>query len=215
MRFSIFFAPVLCSLLAMGCHSGPAGGPNGNGGGVAAGVFDTYPHDRATGISPASDVLVEFAAAMNTSTVQVTLTPQVSGFNPFWDGNFMELARGTSIALAGGTQYSATISGKTLTGSSVAHTFSFTTATIASSTIAPTLASSAPVNGALSVDPMSHVVFHFSEPMRFTTVNADLQLGAMIWNATGDVLDFAPPAGGFLRGSSPSIGLQGADPSWN
>jgi hypothetical protein len=152
---------------------------------------------------------------MNTSTVQFTFTPPVSGFNPFWDGNFMELARGLSVALAGGTQYSATISGKTLAGSSVSHTFSFTTATIASSTVAPTLASSAPVNGALSVDPMSHVVFHLSKPMRFTTVDADPQLGAMTWNASGDVLDFAPPAGGFLRGSSPSIGIKGADLAWN
>ena len=215
MRSSVLSVPVLCSLLAMGCSSGPAGGPNVPGGGVGAGVFDTYPHDGATGINPASDVLVEFAAAMNPSTVQVTFTPQVSAFYPFWDGNFMELGRGLSIALAAGTHYSATISGKTQTGSSVSHTFSFTTATIASSTVAPTLASSAPANGALGVDPMSHVVLRFSEPMRFTTVAADPQLGAMTWNATGDVLDFAPPPGGFLRGSSPSTVIQGADLAWN
>ena len=62
---------------------------------------------------------------------------------------------------------------------------------------------------------MSHVLLHFSEPMRFTTVDADGQLGAMTWNGTGDVLDFAPPPGGFLRGSSPSIRIKGADPAWN
>src|SRR5260370_296876 len=172
MRSSVLSAPVLCSLLVMGCNSGPAGspnGPNGPGGGGGAGVSDTYPHDGATGINPASDVLVEFAAPMNTTTVQVTFTPPVSGFNPFWDGNIMELGRWLSIALAAGTHYSATISGKTQTGSSISHTFSLTTGTIASNTVAPTLASSAPVNGAIGVDPVSHGVFRFTAPRRFPT----------------------------------------------
>jgi hypothetical protein len=142
MRSIVLSTPALCVLLAAGCHSSsPAGGPGGTGGGrggTGGGVFDTYPHDGSTGINPASDVLVEFAAAMNTSTVQMTFTPAVSGFNPFWDGNFMELGRGLSIPLAAGTHYSATISGKTQGGSSVSYTFSFTTATVASSTVAPT-----------------------------------------------------------------------------
>lgn len=222
MRFSVLSVPAFCcALLAIGCgHSGPgaAGGLTGTGGGATVdNVLDSYPHDGSSGVSSASDVLVEFGSPMNKSTVQVTVTPPLPGFSPYplWDGNFMELSRGLSGAMAGSTRYSVAITGKTLAGDTLSHAFSFTTAPVVSSTVAPALASSVPASGAAGVNPLSHVVFHFSEPMRFSTFDPDPELGAMTWNAAGDTLDYAPPPNGFLAGSSPSVSLQGQDLAWN
>ncbi len=189
----------------------------GGGGGVAAGVHDTFPRDGNTTVSTDTDVVIEFSGPMQQQGVEVTFTPPVIAFGHYWVGNTLTLVRGFTNGLQPSTPYAVTVSGSPEVGAPVNHTFSFTTRAEPADQSSPTFTSS-PAEGATDVAPMTPVVLTFSEPMKPDSVTvwpSRGSLGKRTWNATFDRLEIAPPAGGFLPGSVNELNISGSDRWFN
>lgn len=204
------FLWMTASALLGGCSGGP-------GGGVAAGVRDTFPRNGNTTVSTDADVLIEFSGPMKTETVKVTFDPPGIAFQPYWAGNYLTLVRGNGNGLAPNTTYRATVVGDPEVGAPVNHSFTFTTRDEPDDRIDPTFTAT-PVDGAVIDDPMTPVVIAFSEPMKPNSVNVSFWRGSQgkwTWNDTFERLEIAAPAGGFLPGSTVEVTVSGSDRWYN
>ena len=142
-------------------------------------VSSVNPLSGATGVSTSTTVQANFSEAINQSTVTGT-TFQLRG-----PGNTLvtatvstsasQITLTPSAALAGSTNYTATITGgasgvKDLAGNALASNYVWSFTTAAADVIAPTVTSVTPTSGATGVSTGTTVVANFSESVNPSTV---------------------------------------------
>ncbi|NVJ25291.1 Ig-like domain-containing protein [Myxococcus sp. AM011] len=189
-------------------------GPTQDGGGTPdSGPVDslpptirtTTPAGGATQVSIHTGLVLTFSEAMDQSTVQVSVAPELNLVDEAWSLQGTTLTMGVASPLSENTLYTVTVAGQDLAGNALngSHTFSFTTTGPAPDTTVPTVLSTIPMNTAIGVDrnPLFEVMF--SEPMNRASVesafailsHAGLNAGTFAWNAASTIVTYTLPTG--------------------
>ncbi len=167
-------------------------------------LLSTFPAGGSTQVATGTQLTLTFSSPLDTGTLRVEVTPQVS-FRPTEWGN-----RGTvatlrpSAALAQNTTYTVTVEAKALSGPSLTGTrsFSFTTTGPAPDTLPPTVLSTTPSHAAIGVPRDTLIEVLFSEPMDRASVQAafavtspaGLNSGSFAWNESETVMTYTLPS---------------------
>ena len=183
-------------------------------------VAMTAPGDGATGIGLSPALVIQFSAPIDEASLSVTLAP-VSALGAHElnaDGTEVSFA---NVVLTASTPYTVTVSavGKAGEVLASAYSFSFTTGSGAADTSKPTVMSSVPASGALSVPANQVLSLTFSEPMDTAGVAITLEpaqdLGEGVWSLNDTVLTFPAPAAELVAGQLYSLTLVGSDKAGN
>ena len=142
-------------------------------------VSSVNPQSGATGVNISTTVVANFSEAINPSTVTGT-TFQLRGpgntlVTATVSASASQIILTPSAALAGSTNYTATITGgasgvKDMAGNALASDFVWSFTTVAVDVTAPTVTSVTPTNGATAVSTDTAVVANFSEAINPSTV---------------------------------------------
>lgn len=179
----------------------------------------TAPGDGASGIGLSPPLAIEFSTPISEASASVVISPDA----PLGAGTLSAEGASLSFAdlvLAPNTTYTVTVSatgklGQPLEGSK---SFSFTTRG-ADDTARPTLVSSQPASGAVSVPSNQVLTLTFSEPMDAAglavTLEPEVDLGAAEWSMNDTVVRFPAPVEPLADGQLYSLTLAGADKAGN
>lgn len=153
-------------------------------------LLTTVPAAGSTDAPTSTSLTLIFSKPLDRASLQVTITPTVTLGAPVWNDDSTEASFG-SMSLAGGTQYSVVVSGKSADGIAMdAKTIAFTTRM--PDTVAPTLVSSVPADGAMGVVTSTTLALTFSERLEPDSLELSLDPGVAeagrAWNATGTVV---------------------------
>lgn len=208
---------VLAALLAVACGP-PSPGPDaGSGDVVPPTIRSTTPMAAATNVPLDVVFVVVFSEAMKPDSVALSLSPAATLDSPRFDDDHSTLIVSTSAPLAAGTLFNATVSGTDEAGNALAglSTFTFTTRTI--DVTAPTIASTVPANGAMSVSSTTPLSITFSERMDVATVTVEVSpvadLGTATWSGDDTTIAFAPA--GLAPGTTHTVTVAGKDLAGN
>lgn len=153
-------------------------------------LLTTVPSAGAVDAPTSTALSLLFSKPIDRGTLQVTVTPALTLGVAVWNADSTEASFG-AMSLAGGTQYQVAVSAKGADGAAMdPKTIVFTTRM--PDTVAPTLVSSAPANGAMGVASDSTLVLTFSEKIEPDSVELALEPavaeGSRAWNSLGTVM---------------------------
>src|SRR5208282_1272318 len=206
-KMSLCFVTSLLLIFSAGCSTSPKPGST-----TPPTVLSEGPPSAAAGSCQNTVVNITFSKAMNASTIDTTtFTLTAPGPTPVLGVVTYAAASDTATFTPSGplvlnTAYTATITtGATDTfGNAMAANFvwSFTTGTAACQAGAPTVISSAPVNGSTGVCPNAVVIAGFGGPMDASTIDATTftltgptaaaATGTVAYDATNRFATFTP-----------------------
>jgi len=206
-KMSLCFVTSLLLIFSAGCSTSPKPGST-----TPPTVLSEGPPSAAAGSCQNTVVTITFSKAMNASTIDTTtFTLTAPGPTPVLGVVTYAAASDTATFTPSGplvlnTAYTATITtGATDTfGNAMAANFvwSFTTGTAACQAGAPTVISSAPVNGSTGVCPNAVVIAGFGGPMDASTIDATTftltgptaaaATGTVAYDATNRFATFTP-----------------------
>lgn len=126
----------------------------------------TVPANGATNVNPEQDLVLQFSAAVDPSSVTVSVSPTATAAAAVVAASGLEASVELS-GLASATRYTVTVTARDAAGTALEGeaSFSFTTAAMIDTT-PPTLVSSLPAHGAVDVPTTTTLVLTFSEPMQ-------------------------------------------------
>ncbi|MDI6794201.1 MAG: Ig-like domain-containing protein, partial [bacterium] len=191
--------------------AGPAANPwNFRTKAVPPEVVATNPQDGANTVALNQPIIVTFSEPMNTSTVNITITPALS-LTKSWNASETEATYNHS-GFNEDTTYFIKVEGNDQSGipMSPVYTFGFTTINPS-----PYLISVAPLPGAPDVLLNQPVVVTFSEPMDTTTVDLNVVAGhdpggwTEEWNGTGTRVTYSHSF--FEQGRNYTLRITGQD----
>jgi len=91
-------------------------------------AFETQPEDGETGVPIDTKIIIDFDDEMDTSTVEVDVSPDpIYPVREDWSNNDRTLTLTPTVALLEGKTYRITVSGENITGGTISETFSFKT----------------------------------------------------------------------------------------
>lgn len=160
-------------------------------------LLESSPANQATDVRVDASLSLVFSKAMSRESVTLTLSPPVALGAGTWSDDDTAYSVQPQAPLTPSTSYTVTVAGRSTDGAALASGASFTfTTQAAPDTVAPTLASTQPVNGAGSVPVSSTVTLVFSEAMsqpslQLTSLPA-ATWGAPAWSTDGRTATFTP-----------------------
>ncbi len=184
---------------------------------LAPTIHSTSPSGGSTEERLDISLLVAFSEPMDPATVSVTSAPPLSNPDLVWDQDHTNLTVVVQEAFAPDTLYTVTVAGRDLAGNPLTGLAAFSFTTMKIDTIAPMLASTAPIGDMRGVATDSAVTLTFSERMSVGSVAVEVypavDLGAPAW-VSSTALRFAPPAG-FAPSTRYEFAVRGTDLAGN
>lgn len=205
---------VVLALVGAAGLLGCSASPTMNGAGPK--VSSTVPAAMETNVSLSTTVSVEFSAAMEQSSVAVTLTPSTTLTNPTWNEESTVVTYELSAPLQPGVQYVLRVlgtdpSGNKLTGDTA---FAFATANPPEMT-APALVSSTPMEAATNVATSATLALTFNEAIDKTSLQLttlpSFDWGDQTWSTDGTTVTFASPPVALSMGTNYTVSIVATD----
>jgi methionine-rich copper-binding protein CopC len=212
---------LFAALWVSACANAPAGpmDPVDPGSPPRLSLVMTAPGDGATGVGLSPSLALEFTAPISQASVSVTISPNASLGAPALSAEGASLSF-ADVVLSPNTTYSVSVSATGALGQPLEGPTSFTFTTRgADDTARPTLVSSLPQSGAVSVPADQVLSLTFSEPMDaaglVVTIEPEVDLGAAAWSMNDTVVSFSSPLEPLADGQRYSVTIAGADKAGN
>lgn len=162
-------------------------------------IAASTPDAGAANVGTATRLSITFTEQVAASSVVVATSPMVSLGVPTWSDANRTVSWSAPLSnWAAATTYAVRVSGRDLANNPMAPDagFAFTTASLGDTT-PPTVLSTSPANGAVSVPRLSAIRISFSEPMTRSATQAAIGLSpstacTWAWNATDTGLTCSP-----------------------
>ncbi|MFZ5468255.1 MAG: Ig-like domain-containing protein [Myxococcota bacterium] len=210
---------VLVTVLVTGCGSSSPGVDGGGGGGgddvTSPSLTASVPAHGATDVPVSSPLSFEFSEAMNTASVRVAISPDVSLGLPTWEIQDTLLRLTPAADLSFGTTFAVSISGQDLAGNILAATLvTFTTQT-SPDLVPPTVVATTPPDQAANVAADTRLSVTFSKAMETGTVSLTLNPaydpGTPEWTSDNKTVSFNAPPAPLANGTPYTVDIAGKD----
>jgi hypothetical protein len=145
-----------------------AGTPNGSTTGKGATLTGSVPADGATGASINTPFQLDFSAAMDTTSVQITSSPSLTLSLPNWTNGDTTANFVSATALLPGTQYTISVTGQTAVGGPLSSDASYSFTTVSGPQIVAVMQNDEGSIGVTSVPTSASIYIDFSEAMDTT-----------------------------------------------